>query len=169
MAWLSIAGMYAYDNTIFDNMKVPDGVDKDTLIFNLLSETAELEVLYPDVPFMKEMLKIWSSKEFPVWERMYKTTKLEYNPIENYDRIEEFEDVNSGHAVSRVAAFNESSLTPSGDGDTDSTSKRTGRIHGNIGVTTSQKMIEEERRVSEFNIVDYIIDSFKRRFCLLIY
>lgn len=169
MAWLSIAGMYAYDNTIFDNMKVPDGVDKDTLIYNLLSETAELEVLYPDVPFMKEMLKMWSAKELPVWERMYKTTKLEYNPIENYDRIEEFTDMNNGHAVSRVAAFNESSLTPSGDGDTNSTSTRNGRIHGNIGVTTSQKMIEEERRVSEFNIVDYIIDSFKKRFCLLIY
>ena len=169
MAWLSIAGMYAYDNTIFDNMKVPDGVDKDTLIFNILSETAELEVLYPDVSFMKEMLKMWSAKELPVWERMYKTTKLEYNPIENYDRIEEFTDVNSGHAVSRVAAFNENSLTPSGDGDTDSTSTRNGRIHGNIGVTTSQKMIEEERRVSEFNIADYIIDSFKKRFCLLIY
>lgn len=181
MAWLSIAGMYAYDNTIFDNMKVPDGVDKDTLIFNLLSETAELEVLYPDVPFMKEMLKMWSAKELPVWERMYKTTKLEYNPIENYDRIEEFtdvnrgEDVNSGHAVSRVAAFNESSLTPSGDGDTNSTSTstststRTGRTHGNIGVTTSQQMIEDERRVSEFNIIDYITQSFKKRFCIMVY
>lgn len=169
MAWLSIASMYAYDTTIFDNMELPNGVDRDTLIFNLLSETAELEVLYPNVPFMKEMLKMWSAKELPVWERMYRTTTLEYNPIENYDRIEEFTDVNSGHAISRVAAFNENSLTPSGDGDTNSTSTRNGRTHGNIGVTTSQQMIEAERKVSEFNIIDYITDSFKRRFCLMVY
>lgn len=161
MAWLSIASMYAYDNTIFDGLALPEGVNKDVLVFNLLSETAELEVLYPDAYFMKEMLKMWSTKELPVWNRLYNTTLLEYDPIENYNKIEEF----SGHAVSRVAAFNENSLTPSGDGDTNST----GRTHGNIGVTTSQQMIEAERRVSEFNIIDYIIQSFKRRFCILVY
>lgn len=169
MAWLSIAGMYAYDNTIFDGLALPEGVNKDALIFNLLSETAELEILYPDAPFMKEMLKMWSAKELSVWERMYKTTTLEYNPIENYDRIEEFTDVNSGHAISRVAGFNENSLTPSGDGNTNSTSTRTGRTHGNVGVTTSQQMIEAERKVSEFNIIDYIVQSFKRRFCIMVY
>lgn len=169
MAWISIAGLYAYDDTIFDNMTIPEGVNKDTLVFNLISETAELEVLYPDAPLMKEMVKIWSAKEMPVWELMYRTTTLEYNPIENYDRIEEFTDVNSGHAISRVAAFNENSLTPSGDGDTNSTSTRTGRTHGNIGVTTSQQMIEAERKVSEFNIIDYIIQSFKKRFCIMVY
>lgn len=46
---------------------------------------------------------------------------------------------------------------------------RTGRTHGNIGVTTTQEMIEEERRVAEFRIYDYIIKSFKQRFCLLVY
>ena len=169
MAWLSITGMYAFDNTLFDSMAVPVGVDKNALIFNLLSETAEFEIIYPDIAFMKEMLKMWSAKELPVWERMYKTTMLEYNPIENYDRIEEWTDDNTGNAVSRVAAFNESELIPSGDGDTVTHGKHSGRTHGNIGVTTSQQMIEAERRVSEFNIIDYITDSFKRRFCIMVY
>lgn len=169
MAWLSITGMYAYDNTLFDNMVLPDGVDKNVLIFNLLSDTAEFEVLYPDIPFMKEMLKMWSAKELPIWERMYKTTTLEYNPLENYDRIEEWTDDNTGNAISRVAAFNESELIPSGASDTVTLGKHNGRTHGNIGVTTSQQMIEAERRVSEFNIIDYITDSFKRRFCLMVY
>lgn len=169
MAWLSIAGLYVYDNSIFDSMSIPDGVDKDTLIFNLLSETAEFEILYADVDFMKEMIKMWSAKELPVWERMFKTTKLEYNPIENYDRIEEWTDDNTGNAVSRVAAFNEGDLVPSGDGDTVTHGAHKGRTHGNIGVTTSQQMIEAERKVSAFNIYDYIVQSFKARFCIMVY
>jgi hypothetical protein len=43
------------------------------------------------------------------------------------------------------------------------------RSFGNIGVTTTQKMIEEERNTVKFNTIDYIIDSFKKRFCILIY
>lgn len=169
MAWLSIAGLYYYDNTIFDDMKIPEGVDKNTLIYNILAETAELEIIYPNAPFMKKMLEMWSEKEFSVWNKLYTTTKLEYNPIENYDRIEEWTDDNTVNAVSRVAAFNESELIPSGDGDTVTHGKHSGRTHGNIGVTTSQQMIEAERKVSEFNIIDYITDSFKRRFCLMVY
>ena len=40
---------------------------------------------------------------------------------------------------------------------------------GNIGVTTSQQMIEAEREIVKFNIYDHIIDSFKCRFCILVY
>lgn len=40
---------------------------------------------------------------------------------------------------------------------------------GNIGVTTTQAMIEEERKVVQFCIDDYIINSFKRKFCILVY
>ena len=40
---------------------------------------------------------------------------------------------------------------------------------GNIGVTMSQALIEAERNLVKFNIYDYIIDSFKKRFCILIY
>lgn len=43
------------------------------------------------------------------------------------------------------------------------------RIHGNIGVTTSQQMIQQEREIDTFNIYDIIIESFKARFCLLVY
>jgi hypothetical protein len=46
---------------------------------------------------------------------------------------------------------------------------QTAYMHGSIGVITPQQMIEQERKVSLFNINNYIIDSFKTRFCLLIY
>lgn len=40
---------------------------------------------------------------------------------------------------------------------------------GNIGVTTTQQMISAEREIAVFNIIDFIINDFKERFCLLIY
>ena len=53
----------------------------------------------------------------------------------------------------------------------DSTSNsHSSRIHGNIGVTTSQQMLEQELEVApKLNITNYIVDSFKKRFCLLVY
>lgn len=42
-------------------------------------------------------------------------------------------------------------------------------IHGNIGVMTTQQMIESEREIDRFNMYDIIIDDFKNRFCILIY
>ena len=43
------------------------------------------------------------------------------------------------------------------------------RAHGNIGVTTTQQMIEQERDMAKFNIYQVILDEFKQRFCLLVY
>lgn len=46
---------------------------------------------------------------------------------------------------------------------------RDGYARGNIGVTTTQQMIEAQRDVVKFNLMDYIIDDFKTRFTLLVY
>lgn len=50
------------------------------------------------------------------------------------------------------------------------TIRRAGNISGNIGVTTSQQMLEQELEVSpKLNIINYMIESFRNRFCLLVY
>lgn len=165
MAWISLVGLYTFDNTIFDGLLLPNGVERDALLFELLAETAELELLYPDADFLKIAIEKWSINSRTSWERLYNSFIIEYNPIENYDRKEEFKDI--GHAVSRVAAFNESELTPAGDGDT--VADRTGRIHGNIGVTTTQQMLKEERAIATQKFSDIFISEFKKRFCILIY
>lgn len=43
------------------------------------------------------------------------------------------------------------------------------RAYGNIGVTTTQELIKQERELAEFNIYDYILHSFMKRFILMIY
>lgn len=45
----------------------------------------------------------------------------------------------------------------------------TQRRTGNIGVTATQDLIEKERQIADFSIIDYITDSFKNNFCLMIY
>lgn len=105
--------------------------------------------------------------------------------------------INSGNDIvyTEVSAFNETAMAPkdkqtttlgtknntssqsdasrttsqSEDIDGSRNNTRKGRTYGNIGVTTTQQMIEQERKTVKFNVIDYIIDDFKRRFCLLIY
>lgn len=43
------------------------------------------------------------------------------------------------------------------------------RRTGNIGVTSSQQLLQAERDVATFSTIKYIVDSFKKRFCLLVY
>lgn len=43
-------------------------------------------------------------------------------------------------------------------------------ISGNIGVTTSQQMLEQEIEIAaKLNVMDMIVQSFKNRFCILVY
>ena len=88
MATMSPLGLYQWDNTIFDLMQIPSALDRSTLIDNLLSETAELEVLYPNPVVLKNLVGVWSNKQIDIWNRLYATTQYDYNPIENYNRYE---------------------------------------------------------------------------------
>jgi hypothetical protein len=49
------------------------------------------------------------------------------------------------------------------------TNSRDLNMKGNIGVTTTQQMIQQERDIVEFNIYDYIIESYKMKFSITIY
>lgn len=228
-ATVSLLGLKRLNEGILGELVVPEGVDIELVKDNLLAETAELEVIYPDAVFIQAMIGRWSAKELPIWDRLYKTTLLEYNPIENYDRKEKWtEDENTtknldseatgssdtatdgnskrdNETITRsgtnkaVSAYNEVDFTPtekvdvdaqttdhetnSNEGNINVRSKdglvsdekgkraldREGSIHGNTGFYTKQKMIEQERQIAEYNIIDVIINSFKNRFCIQVY
>lgn len=46
---------------------------------------------------------------------------------------------------------------------------RTLRNSGNIGVTTTQEMIEQQRNVVRYDFVEDVINDFKSKFCLMVY
>ena len=216
-------------------------MNKDVLIDSILYEAASLEAYYPDPNFMKFMIGRWSFMNQSIWQKLYDTTVLEYNPIYNYDRTEEWtenEKMLDGRTAAstetetrnlktgetsrtdsngdvtttgtmktelNVSGYNEVTFTPSEetietpdtmtsnnvivDGtrdsintgtvtidkkDTESLDRkrdnlRTGRAFGNIGVTTTQQMIQQERETVTFNMYKVITDSFVDRFCLMVY
>ena len=98
-ARMSLWGLYQYDSTILDGLTVPTGMDGDNVKQNLLLETAGLSILYPDPDFLKAAITVWSAERQDVWDKMYATTVAQYNPMENYDRIEETDEQTGGISV----------------------------------------------------------------------
>ena len=84
-ATMDLISLYQVDNTILDMLELPQDLDKDTVKDNLMMETAELELLYPNPVFLKMAIGTWSKKQLPVWEELLATTQYEYNPIWNKD------------------------------------------------------------------------------------
>ena len=171
-------------------------MNKELIINNILLECAEMEIIYPEPDIMKNAIGLWSNKQLESWARMYKAMQLEYDPIYNYDRFEEWLDSNQSTAQSnsnttanrngttkhQVNAFNRGITDSNSDTITNNDKETTttdsnnsnigahsGHMYGNIGVTTSQDMLLSEVNVSKFIVQDYIIDQFKERFCLLVY
>ena len=85
---LSILGLYNYDNTIFDLLTLPEGLDKTILIKSICAELADMELLYPNPEVMKDLIGVWSVGCQYEWEKLLESMNFEYNPIDNYDRTE---------------------------------------------------------------------------------
>lgn len=267
---ITIVGLYNYDNTIFDELYLPDGVDKDIVINLIMLGFGGCESYIQDPNVLKMMIGWWSKSCKYAWDGLVKSTQFDYNPIENYDRKEKFlhktddvETVNesgtekfeksgtttekrsgtntvtesgtrktqesgtrsrqesgSRETVTSVSAYNSENwsndrkevTTPQDYTETetpnitttetpditttetpditvettpDTVDTRTpdiehkttrdnktidaGRAHGNIGVTTTQQMIEEERRVVQFSVEQYIADAFADKFIITVF
>lgn len=60
-------------------------------------------------------------------------------------------------------------LTASGTDNRSETESFSHVEQGNIGVTTTQQMINEQREIVTFNVYKYIIDSFKKQFMIAVW
>lgn len=226
-----IRALLDWDNTIFDNMALPEGVALADVADHIIYKYGDAPLFTPDPDVIKFYIGRWSARRLPLWERYKAAIEIEYNPIENYDRQEEstrtpnlthtqtgsiadahtgtITDQHTGSVTSRNtgdvtdqrAADNSSSwenydkssndltdqttnnltdkrqhgdtVTKTFNNVTDfetGTDKTISRIHGNIGVTTSQQMlISELDLIPRLDIIDYIADDWHSEFCLLMY
>lgn len=221
MAWLSILGLYNYDNTIFDGLRLPlpadvntkaetisnpPVLDKDTLIKYICMELAELSVVYASPVTMKEMITVWSDVHFNEWLELYTTLIYSYNPIWNKDGVRthhvqgDLHLMTGGHtttvnmdqtttSANDVTGFDSNDYSPdtrttttTSGKDSDNRQKltynsqkdhadytETDTESGNIGVTTTQAMLKEQRDIVQFNLYDYICQQFKRDFCVMVW
>ena len=261
IAKITLIGFYNYlshdNNDLFEFLTVPEGIDKDTLVNNILLRGGEFEVLYSNPDFLKNMIGVWSNKWQRTMERWINALSIDYNPLENYDRMEDWEDNGSkvsasstkndmtssknnlskslktdeternenaiaqDHSVSTgdgtttntrsayespgyqphdksqsvTGGTNTSNGLTSANGETKGTTNatnletgsdasngsqtanaidksngiHTGRIHGNIGVTTSQAMLLAEYDISKWNIYEEITNLFLNEFVIYTY
>ena len=223
---LSILGIYHHNNDVFEGLTVPEGMNRDTVITEILAQCSELELVYPSYPVMKEMITCWSRAELPQWVRVLEDMTIKYNPIWNVDGTEtetitrELEGTTSGEragnnrntltgnsSVSNTEnttttnsskAYNDTgwtetdktvgnatgtstgtnsetttgqnSETSSGSNIESETITTTKTRGGNIGVTMTQQMLTADLDLLlRLNPYQWIVDSFRRRFCLLVY
>ncbi len=229
--------MNAYNNDLFGLLNLPPGIDKDTLVNNILLRCGEFEVVYSNPDFYKSAIGLWSNKHYRTFEKWINALNIEYNPLENYDRMEEWSDAGSrintgtvsdsgtitntgtqsteatgkdnfkgsGNSTSsdEISAYNSNSFQNDKKNTTNSSnssetntinrntrtdnlsesnsntrtdnlsektnSDRKGRAHGNIGVTTSQQMLQSELDIAKWNIYEQITDLFLSEFCIMVY
>ena len=213
------------NQSVFDLLSLPEGIEKDNVVDNIILECGEFETLYSDPYFMRSAVGVWSNKHYRTFEKWIAALNLEYNPLENYDRQEDWTDTGdentkskftddtktetdssttsegssnqNGNTEDLVSAFDSSSyqesekhvidtdedhtdevtsntkLTNDSEqntvGEKDTIDKHTGRIHGNIGVTTSQQMLQSELDISRFNIIQEITNLFMTELCICVY
>lgn len=207
-AKLSVLGIEKYLNFRNDTLfgfDVPEGINIDILKNNIILKSAEFECLYPDAEFFKLAVDLWSKKHYRTFSKWMTALNLEYSPIENYDRMEEWTDQradtgkilssdtanttnhNTNLASTDKSAYNSDSYSPvdkvsseandtvnssgSSTSETEQSTdvRRVGRAHGNIGVTTSQQMLQAELDIASWNIYEHITDLFLQEFCLMVY
>ena len=213
---LSILGIENYLNqqtpseSLFDDWEIPEDIDEDVLIRNILTNTAEFETIYPEPSFLKDEITNWSKMWYRTFQKWVEALAIEYAPLENYSMIEDY-TTNGNSQNSNVNAMSSTNDTTvnvdtdntnsmwaynSGTNDTNtdksvgnndtsentistaSTTNAGNEIHaetqhhtrsGNIGVTTSQQMLQSELDIARFNLIQQITDIFAREFCLMIY
>ena len=177
IAKTTIVGMYNYDDTIFDSLTLPEGVNKDDAVFTILERDGDFPLLYNDYDFLKTAIGVWSRTSQEIFAKMWATVTAEYNPIENYDRHSTIERNVSGASdstsVGAQTSFNSGTFadTDKSTGESASTGEEhaTDYTHGNIGVTSSQELITQERTVADWNFCNWLADNFASRFCIKIY
>ena len=90
-----------YNQTLFDLMQLPYGIDEDTLCDYIMLQGGEFEVLYADPAFTRNAIGMWSKKCYNTFLKWAAAQAIEYNPLENYDRMEDWTDqLNRGASTS---------------------------------------------------------------------
>ena len=114
------------------------------------------------------------------WTRLHEVLNLTYNPIDNYNMSEtENTQLKSEVDISNansIYAFNDTAATPTSESSSKSSTNallndnmRELTRKGNIGVTSSQQLIESEIELREYNFIETIYSDIDSILTLKIY
>lgn len=173
LAQMSILSLRALNDDLFADMVLPEQLDADLCQDAIMLECAELNVVYTDPDVMQLMIQIWSKTRLRSWEMMTEALLQEYNPLYNREsNIHEERTIGrGGENINSVQGFNSPDFSDAmRNAYNDNTTESFQRTDaGNIGVTTSQEMLEAELKVRKADIYHIIAQEFKQRFCVMVY
>lgn len=124
------------NDDLFSGLTLPEGLAKDTLTNNILLQGGEFEVLYSDPYFLQNAISIWADREADTFERWVNALAIEYAPLENYDRMENWTDTLDSDGTSRTTGTNDTST--SGTVTTDVSAYDSSTYQPKDKVTTSE-------------------------------
>lgn len=245
------------NRSVFDRLILPEGIDKELVKENIILQAEEKELLYSDPDFLTAAIDVWGRKNYWTFDKWLKAINTKYEPLWNFDRNEEWEDIHQKNSnrdkhgyfdsnsndssmanthdegysdgttqtiydtnvatdqtkENKEAAFNastyqektkeiiDSDVATTGDERNESRSNtgnnsesnasnfhtesgtnqenegideagnatHKGHLYGNIGITSSQQLLQAELDVARFNLYDQIADLFISEFCLMVY
>ena len=183
----TLLGLYqigkARDKNFFDKLTFPEGIDHDIAVTNILHEAGDYEVLYNDLDLMANACELFSAKWQRTFEKWLAVMNIDYEPLENYNRLEHWSDSESTSESTSTSTSDETSnsaTTLQNDTSAATTAETAGhalnqskhdrlnyfdhegRVHGNIGVMTTQAMYLEEWELAKLNIYNEIYVLFAR-------
>ena len=128
---ITLIGLEKYLNperSIFEKLTLPDGIDKETLIGSIMLRCQEFELLYSDPEFLIDAVNLWGRKNYRTFEKWVKALNIDYDPLYNYDRTEEYEDEHTGD-FKRNGSINSSGSNTRTDNLSNSTTPGTTVTH----------------------------------------
>ena len=179
--------MHLWDGDLFDDIALPDGMDKTTVVNQIMLDNGLLEVVYPEHDLLKGLIKAHFLARQIDYQRLWDAVSQTYNPLYNLDRknaltekTERTDSANGTTATSnenKVSAFDSSTYQPSEEltGSTNSNTETQGQdVHtlesheeGSIGVITPQDMLRREFDIrKDWNIYKFISMDFRDQFMI---
>lgn len=173
LATFPLQTIYNISPAIFDGMTMPEGVDKDIVVGEIISQLGELDVIYQNPEQLAAAIRTWSYSMNYKWTKIYATTTVYYDPLINRDYNRE--ETNTGNSTvngdSKVAGYNEGELVKNSEGSStgNSTTRSVLREWGNVSLKTTPMILQEERDYVNFSFVQMVVDDFKARFCVCVW
>ena len=179
--------MHLWDGDLFDDITLPSGMDKTTVVNQIMLDNGLLEVVYPEHELLKGLIKAHFLARQLDYQRLWDAVSQTYNPLYNLDRkntltekTERSDSANGTTATSnenKVSAFDSSTYQPSEEltGSTNSNTETQGQdVHtlesheeGSIGVITPQDMLRREFDIrKDWNIYKFISLDFRDQFII---
>ena len=112
--------MESSNDDLFKYLNLPAGINKATLVNNILLRGGEFESLYSDPYFLQNMIGVWSNKWQRTFQKWMDALNFKYDPLYNFDRHEVYTDKRSQNESgkrSETATAHDDSVS-SGSGNT---------------------------------------------------